>query len=159
MTMLPEHEGRVVDLVDMDIPMYGTDEEKANGVPTKIVELYTLIQSYEAVIIASPEHNGLMPAAFKNIIDWMSRHEMKFLAGKPAVLLSTSPGGGGGANGLKVIQHMIGYWGATEAGIFSLPSFYDNFDSATGTLKTEEHRNALGQALDKLMELTPSPTV
>jgi len=95
--------------------------------PDQITELMELIKQNDAFIIASPEHNGGTPAFFKNIIDWLSRRGENIFDKKPMFLMSTSPGGRGGANNLKYLIHSLPYQSATIAATFSLPSFYDNF--------------------------------
>lgn len=53
----------VIDLRDYDAPIYSEDIEKTTGLPQNITQLYDLIQEYDSIILASPEHNGL-PTAF-----------------------------------------------------------------------------------------------
>ena len=103
----------VIDLRDYDIPIYSSDIEEASGIPENIVKLKVTLDQYERIIISTPEHNGLMPAFLKNILDWLSRHNMKYFDGKELILLSTSPGKGGGASALLALEKMLKYTGAT----------------------------------------------
>ena len=81
-------------------------------------------------MIASPEHNGMMPAFFKNIIDWISRMDGKIFQDKPVFLMSTAPGPGGGRNNLATMKSVVPHWGASEVfADFYLPAFYDAFDT------------------------------
>lgn len=125
-SLVNDQEVRVLDIRSWDIPMYSIDMDP-DQTPKEITELISLIKEYDGFIIASPEHNGGMPAFFKNIIDWISRRSKGAFESKPVLLLSTSPGGGGGANNLKYLIHSLPYQGASICASFSLPSFYDHF--------------------------------
>lgn len=141
----------VIDLRDYDAPMYSVDLEKQAGIPPKIQELHELISSYDAVVMASPEHNGLPPAFFKNILDWLSRVQgQRFLQDKPVALLSTSGGSFGGATNLKNLAQLMPYWGAKVVGTYSLPKYYENIDQETGQIKSEEENNKLKALLQQL---------
>ena len=124
---LTNAEIEIVDLVNFDIPMFGIDEEKANGHPQKVVDLISKFKDQDGLIIASPEHNGMLPAVFKNLIDWMSRVEKKFFGDKPVLLLSTSPGGKGAASNLHSLERILPWFGGNPVASFSLPGFYKNF--------------------------------
>lgn len=121
-----------------DLPIYNPDLEKQNGIPRSIEALYQKMQTYDAFIIATPEHNGFMPAAFKNVIDWLSRIDMKFLGQKPTLLLSTSPGPRGGQNVLNTLAPVMPYWGAKLTGTFGLGNFYKSVDLDQQKIETEE---------------------
>src|SRR4029077_2578513 len=54
-----------------DLPMYNFDLHQA-GFPAPVTRLCERIKVADAVLIATPEHNGSIPAALKNVIDWMS---------------------------------------------------------------------------------------
>ena len=144
-------EGNQVDIVDLqnlDAPMYSIDIEKNQGHPEAIKSLYAQMQKYDAYIIASPEHNGLMPAILKNTIDWLSRVGGKFLGNKPVALLSTSPGATGGANNLKVMSHLLPWWGGQVVDTFSLGSFNEKFDTELKVI-TDSNED---EKLDTLMK-------
>jgi NAD(P)H-dependent FMN reductase len=149
-----------IDVLDLreyaSIPMYRFDDEQTQGIPPQIQELYTILKSYKNIILASPEHNGLPPAFLKNILDWLSRTEgEKFFQGKKIVLLSTSPGGYGGANNLINLKKIIPYWGADVVATFSLPKFYDNIVDGQFVFKNKAEEQQLLAALQKL-EFSPS---
>jgi NAD(P)H-dependent FMN reductase len=117
-----------INLADFEAPIYSSKIEQEQGFTHSILELYELIKKYDAFIIAVPEHNGLMPAFFKNTMDWLSRVDRKFFSNKPIILLSTSPGAGGGRRGLEILKKFIGYFDGKVLGTFSLPLFYESFD-------------------------------
>lgn len=103
----------VIDLNKFNIPMFGLDLEEKEGIPEGIVDLVYQIKLYKKIIISTPEHNGAMPAFFKNILDWISRHEVKFLEEKEVIIISTSPGGRGGIGALTALESQLNrYTGA-----------------------------------------------
>ena len=110
-TLIEDFEIKVLDIKSWDIPIYSIDMDP-DQTPDRISELIALIQEYDGFIIASPEHNGATPAFFKNIIDWLSRRAKSVFDKKPVLLMSTSPGGGAGANHLKYLVHSLPYQGA-----------------------------------------------
>lgn len=140
----------IIDLRDYDAPIYSHDIEAATGLPQNILKLYDLIQGYESIVIALPEHNGLPTAFLKNTLDWLSRNKgQKFLQDKKVILLSTSPGGNGGASGLAKIQQVIPYWGASVVGTHSLGSFHEKVD-ADNNLNSKEDQEAIKVVFEAL---------
>ncbi len=74
---------------------------------------------------------------FKNIIDWLSRVDRQFLQQKKLLLMSTSPGKRGGAAALDYCKSRLPRHGAEILESFSLPQFYENFDSEKGEIVNE----------------------
>lgn len=134
---IPGAEVTDLDLRTLDLPIYSSDEEEANGIPSDAVQFVELIGSHDAVVVSMAEHNGSYSAAFKNLYDWASRSEGKLWDGKPMLLLSTSPGGRGGATVIEAAKATFPRMGADLRASFSLPSFYDNFDRENGVTDTE----------------------
>lgn len=117
-----------IDLNDYVLPIYGTDFEAENGIPTAIKRLDELLNTADGFIVSLAEHNGSYAAVFKNTIDWLSRVNMKIWREKPMLLMATSPGGRGGATVLQSASAYFPFMGASITDTFSLPSFYDNFN-------------------------------
>jgi len=147
-TLIEDFEVKILDIKDWNIPIYSIDMDP-DQTPDKISELIALIQEYDGFIIASPEHNGATPAFFKNIIDWLSRRAKNVFDKKPVFLMSTSPGGGGGANHLKYLIHSLPYQGATVAASFSLPSYYENMKD---NKMDNNHLGQLKESIGKFKE-------
>lgn len=118
----------VIDLRDYPAPMFGVDLEKSEGIPDSIHALKDKLREADGFLIATPEHNGSMPAFLKNTIDWLSRIEPKVFDDKPTVFLSTSPGTRGGASALENIVVTMPHRGAKVVGSYSLGSFHEHFD-------------------------------
>lgn len=144
---LPEDSVHLIQLTDYDVPLYGEGFEKEKGIPGPIQQLQKLFREADGFIIASPEHNGLMPAFFKNIIDWLSRLDQKIFNNKPVLLLSTSPGSNGGQSNLWILENLIPRWGGYVVSSYSLGNFHAHFNKFTGALDDQED-----QRLAKAME-------
>ena len=142
----------MLDMNDYEMPIYSMERQEADGVPALAQEFYDKIGAADAVIASFAEHNGNFTVAYKNVFDWASRIDMKVFQGKPAVLMSTSPGPGGGANVLRTVVGGAPFFGVDLAGSFSVPRFMENFDMATGTLTSEEAIRELRTALTALHE-------
>ncbi|MEM7038039.1 MAG: NADPH-dependent FMN reductase, partial [Bacteroidota bacterium] len=138
-SVVTTHEVNVLDLRDWVIPIYSIDMDP-DQTPPEIAQLIQLIQQADGFIIASPEHNGSTPAFLKNIIDWMSRREKQVFGQKPVLLMSTSPGGRGGASNLAHLTKTLPYQGAQVVASFALPSYFDHFQD--GKL-SEAHQTQL----------------
>lgn len=118
-----------IDLNDYVLPIYGVDFEDENTIPTAVKKLDRLFNSADGFIVSLAEHNGSYAAVFKNIIDWLSRVNMKVWREKPMLLMATSPGARGGATVLESASAYFPFMGANITDVFSLPSFYDNFNN------------------------------
>ena len=146
---IPNGEVTQLDLRSYDLPIYSSDEEEENGIPADAEAFRNAILSHDAVVLSLAEHNGSYSAAFKNLYDWVSRIEQNVWAGKAMLLLSTSPGGRGGASVMESAKATFPRMGADLRATFSLPSFYDNFSPETGITKPELE-NSLNEAIAQM---------
>lgn len=126
----------VIDLNDYKLPLYSVDAEEELGIPEAAHQFSEIIESADGLVISLAEHNGTYTAVFKNLLDWLSRIDMKVWKGKPMLLMATSPGSRGGANVLAAAKSYFPFMDADIVADFSLPSFYDNF-SNSGVANTE----------------------
>lgn len=141
----------IIDLNDYEMPIYSIDRENESGIPAAAHRFFKQVREADAILIAFAEHNGSYTAAYKNLYDWVSRIDMRVYDNKPMVLLSTSPGRGGGKNVLNSAADAVPHFGAIVCGTFTLGSFRDNFDVETGRLINAEHRSELIAQLDRLL--------
>lgn len=125
---------KVINLRTLTIPMYSYDEELENGIPPDIHYLLTEIKNTEGLLVSTPEHNNLMPAFFKNVLDWLSRTGVKYLENKTIVLMSTSNGARGAISAAASVEKMFARVNGVVKERFSLPHFEDNFDSTEGKI-------------------------
>lgn len=118
-----------VRLYDYEMPLYSIDKEKEDGFPKLAHDFRSLVLDCDGILVSFAEHNGSFTVAFKNIYDWISRIGRPIWGDKPMMLLSTSPGGRGGASVLKTAQEILPHRGVKVSGVFSLPSFNENFSN------------------------------
>ena len=126
----------ILDLNDFEMPIYSSDRENANGQPKLAKDLIEIIRNSDGILISLAEYNGAYSGAFKNVFDWISRVEQKTFLGKPMLLMAASPGGRGGASVLAMAEDRFPRHDAQLTGIFSMPSFYNNFKD--GAIINEE---------------------
>lgn len=135
----------VLDLNDYPLPIYGVDKEAESGIPENAAIFLEKIKEADGIAVSLAEHNGNFTVAFKNIIDWMSRIEQKIWHNKPMLLLSTSPGGRGGASSMAIAKNGFPHMGANVIADFSLPKFHDNFND--GRIVNEEFNEKIKEAV------------
>lgn len=97
-------ENELIDLVDLNLPLYNTKEQEQNGIPDRAKQLAEKILSLKAFIIVAPEYNGVMPAVLNNAMAWtsVSTENWRDAFNEKVVGLATHSGGGG----TKVLQAM-----------------------------------------------------
>ncbi|MBU2970402.1 NAD(P)H-dependent oxidoreductase [Pseudoalteromonas sp. C2R02] len=128
----------ILDINDYEMPIFSEDREKELGQPAQAQAFYKKLGEADAIIISFAEHNGSYTAAYKNLFDWTSRIDMKVFQNKPMLMLATSPGPGGAGSVLAAASGSAPYFAADVKASISIPSFYDNFDVATGKLTNPE---------------------
>ena len=114
-----EAEPTLVDLRALALPVYDGDLEAEQGVPAGARTLVDAFAAHEAVLVVSPEYNAFPPPLLINAIDWASRlPEFKAaMQGKPAALMSASPGALGGIRSLLALRSFL----ALNPGLLVLP--------------------------------------
>jgi NAD(P)H-dependent FMN reductase len=145
----------LIDLKDYPIPFYDGDLEASLGMPQKAKELRKLMIQSQVILIASPEYNASVSAVLKNFIDWVSRSEQggssRDLEGKKFVIMSTSPGRGGGARGLVHLRAILEDIGGTVVPQqVVVPDAYNAFDE-WGHLKSPKLKAEIRQALQSVI--------
>ena len=149
----------LLELADLDIPMYNADVE-ANGTPPDVIKLKQLMFDHPAWIICSPEYNGSYTGLLKNTIDWASspvksdpawQDGFKPFAGKVVGLLSASPGAMGGLRSQSHLTPLLinlQCWVAPKA--FALGRAAEAFD-ADGNLTSEAHIKQVQAVIDQVV--------
>lgn len=132
-----------LDLNEFEMPIYSIDRETEGGIPEHARAFYAAIGAADALIISFAEHNGTYTVAFKNILDWMTRIDRRVYQDKPLLILSTSPGQGGGASVMKTALTGAPHFGANVIGNLSVKSFHEAFDGEAGALSDPALRGDL----------------
>jgi len=151
---IERHEGKA-DLVPMsafDCPSYSQDAQAA-GFPRGATELHNRLEANDGFVIASPEYNGSMPGAVKNVIDWVSRFRPQPFNTRHALLLSASPSMGGGNRGLWALRVPLEHLGArVYPDMFSLAQAHQAFD-AQGNIANQQLADRFDQTIAGFMDL------
>ena len=147
----------LVNLRDFPMPIFNQDDEAESGEPAAARELKALFVEHDALLVASPEYNGLITPLLKNPLDWLSRRadvgEPAMLAyrGKTAALLATSYGRLGGLRGLVHARALL-----TNLGVLTVPEqaaiggAMAAFDSE-GKLADDRDRAMVERVVDALL--------
>lgn len=133
-------EVNILDLNDFEMPIYSIDREKETGFPAEALQFKTHLRESDGIIISFAEHNGAYTAAFKNILDWISRIEKDVWASKPMLLMATSPGARGGRTVLDIALNKFKFMNSNILLDFSLPFFGNNFNKEEGILDADLDR-------------------
>lgn len=144
--MVKGHTVNLINMANLPFPMYSADYEVENGYSNSLIELKNDINNADGIILSVNEHNSNPSAYFKNLLDWLSRLERKFLADTKILLMATSPGKGGAKHALGIVEMMLPRFGGEIVESFSLPSFSENFEKKNGILNAEleaAHQKAL----------------
>jgi NAD(P)H-dependent FMN reductase len=141
----------VLDINNYTVPMFSEDLEKEIGQAEGAQAFLRDLGQADAFVISFAEHNGHYPAAYKNLFDWATRIDRELFKGKPAVYLASSPGPGGAQSVLAAANNSAPYFGGNVKASVSVPSFYDNFDLATGQVTNPEVAAQLKDAVAKLV--------
>lgn len=128
-SQITAHEVKVIRLTDFPLEIYSEDLEKEKGYSVELQLLKNEIAAAGALMISVNEHNRTPSAFFKNVLDWLSRLEYKFLKGKKILLMSTSTGERGGASALEIVKNILPRFDGEVIESFSFPSFKKNFSA------------------------------
>ena len=112
--LFKKHKTNVLRLHDYPLPVYSPVTE-AQGIPKNAMLFKDQILRHDAFVISVAEHNRSVTAAFKNILDWLSRTDKDYsnlLSGKTILLISTSPSPGGARTALANAETMLRAFGA-----------------------------------------------
>jgi len=155
-------EATLLELADLDIPMYNADLE-ARGTPSDVVRLKRTLWEHPGWIICSPEYNGSYTALLKNTIDWASspvaadpewQDGVKPFRGKVVGMLSASNGRLGGLRSQSHLAPLLlnlECWLAPRA--YALAGAAQAFD-AQGALSEAAHRTGVQGVVDQVLWAT-----
>ncbi|TKY49676.1 NADPH:quinone oxidoreductase [Spatholobus suberectus] len=148
--------GVQIEYIDISaLPFLNTDLEKDGSCPPEVEAFRQKILAADSILFASPEYNYSVTGPLKNAIDWASRPPNVW-AGKPAAIVSTGGGHGGGKSQYHLRQ--IGVF--LDIHFINKPEFFLNafqpppkFNS-DGDLIDEEAKNRLKEILLSLKAFT-----
>lgn len=127
-------------------PLYNQDLE-AQGFPEAVRDFRRSLDAADALLVLSPEYNGSLTPLLVNALAWasrpMSNEDPQYTAfkGKPAAILSVSPGPLGGVRGLPQATYSLNALGANVIETRGFGNGYQLFDG--DSLREERHLNTL----------------
>jgi chromate reductase, NAD(P)H dehydrogenase (quinone) len=104
-----------LDVLDLqEMPLFNVDLERKP--PAAVTRMREAIRKADGLIIVTPEHNGIIPAVTKTVIEWASRPpDDSVLEGKPAAIMGATTGGFGTVKAQLNIRQI-----ATVEGVYFL---------------------------------------
>ncbi|MEE2748287.1 MAG: NAD(P)H-dependent oxidoreductase [Candidatus Thermoplasmatota archaeon] len=111
------HSAEIVDLAELDLPMFTVARSKDPEQVPDISDLISDMISADAWVVVAPEYNGSMPPTLNNAVAWMSMDWKNFrtmCTGKPVGLATHS--GGGGAHVIMAMRQQFSFIGADVIG-------------------------------------------
>jgi chromate reductase len=144
--MLPEHDIEIVTI--NHIPMFNQDLEV--NLPVEVAELKQKAFECDALIIATPEYNHMVPGALKNTIEWLTRDSGNVLDGKWLAIVGCSDGGFGTVRAQLQLMNLALVVNMQTMGRFRFPvsRAQDKFNEA-GELTDTETKEKLKAFLDR----------
>ncbi|MDR1778719.1 MAG: NAD(P)H-dependent oxidoreductase [Clostridiales Family XIII bacterium] len=95
-----------------DLPMYNQDLDDEGAAPEAWTAFRRTVAAQDAFLFVTPEYNRSFPAVLKNALDIASKPAgANQWAGKPAALISQSPGNLGGALANQHIRQPMNFLG------------------------------------------------
>ncbi len=147
--------GAVVEFADVkDIPLFNQDLD--TRMPAPAAEFKQKIRQADAVLFVIPEYNFSVPGYAKNAIDWASRpYGDSAFDGKPAAIMSCSPGMGGGSRAQYHLRHMLVFLNMFPLNQpeVMIPGIAEKID-ANGTLVDEKTREKMRAQIEALVAWT-----
>jgi len=64
---------KIINLVDLNLPMYDTVKQEKDGIPQVALDLAKQMEEATAYVFVSPEYNYGVPPVLVNMIAWVSR--------------------------------------------------------------------------------------
>ena len=147
----------VINLGELEMPIYNADFESSKGLPQGVQDLKALISSHHGMLISSPEHNTGIPALLKNALDWASRpaageQPLDSYKNKVAAIMCASPSNWAGIRNLNSVRLILSYLGALVLPQqLAIGSAHEAITPSG--LKSEREQQACAAMLDSLVNL------
>jgi len=135
-----------------DLPMYNQDLE--SPLPANVARFKAELETADALLFVTPEHNRSIPAALKNAIDWGARpHGRNSWAGKTTAITGTSPGAIGTGIAQQHLRQILGVLGALVMGGEAYITFKPGLVDDANTITDEGVRRFLQAFVDQFAAL------
>lgn len=125
LTEMPGVTPSLVDLLEVEVPMFDSRWQKVADPDPVLVSLGAELAAADGMIFISPEYHGSYTGVLKNCVD----HYWKEFARKPIGVVSTGSGRMAGINGSIQMQHLVLSLGAYAMPFkFLVPYVHETFN-------------------------------
>ena len=132
----PQHEFTLLELRKHQIPLIQKVWTKPDDVPAEFKELANTITHSDAFVLLTPEYNGSMSSAIRNLFDHFPKQTKKTFG-----IVTASEGAMGGIRAAVGMQNQIcGWFGIPCPNMLIVPYMDKKFDEA-GNLLEEKFSN------------------
>ena len=110
-------DAEIIDLVNLDLPLYSTKTQESTGIPPIVTDLFKACEASDGFVFVAPEYNGGIPPVLTNAIAWLSVNGKEWRGAfntKIAGIASFS--GGGGMQLIIALRSQLAYLGLTVIG-------------------------------------------
>jgi chromate reductase len=135
------------ELIELDLPLYNQDLDDANTPPAAWTAFRDKLKTADAVLFFTPEYNRTISGALKNAIDVGSRpwgHSV--WDGKPAAVVSQSPGATGGFGANHNTRQAVVF---LNVPVMPAPELYignsANYLGEDGSINNEQTKEVIGK--------------
>ncbi len=92
-----DKQSEIINLVNLNIPMYDSEKHSTIGIPEIIDNLMNKMEKAEGYIFVAPEYNYSIPPVLTNFVAWVSRNGEDFrkVFSLKYIQLATHSGSGG----------------------------------------------------------------
>ena len=137
------------------LPLYNQDLDDEKNVPEEYTVFRNKIKEMDGILFVTPEYNRSIPAVLKNALDVASRpYGDSAWNGKPAAIISQSPGGLGGFGANHHLRQVLT---CLNMPIVQQPEVYlgniQNVMDDHGNLKNEGTAKFLQSLIDTFVDL------
>jgi len=138
---------RIAEFDLSEIPFFNEDLE-GDRQPTAVVALRAAVTEADGIIFAAPEYNYSYSALTKNTIDWVTRPMgAGALRGKRIMVISVTPGPGGGRRVAATIAEILPFLGNEVTSVVNASTIHEKV-GADGRITDEELVSALSAGLE-----------
>ncbi|PLY10891.1 MAG: NADPH-dependent oxidoreductase [Arcobacter sp.] len=136
----------IINLVELELPMYDTLKEQNDGIPQKALDIANKMKKADAYVFVSPEYNFSLPPSLVNMIAWISRigDDFRALFSLKKIQLATHSG----SNGIDVSNAMRNQF--TRLGSIVMPR--EIITTYTKSLDKESSKKILEQFVQIIKE-------
>lgn len=143
------HEAIVIDLLELNLPMFSERYPRIPDKPTGWTETMDTLLASDGIIFLTPEYNGSFSSGLKNFIDVFAKEGFR---GKPIGVVTGSSGAMGGIRAAYQLQQVIlSLFAYPQPQMLTVGEMQRRFDE-TGEIIEEEFRPHFESYVNKFIQ-------